>query len=94
MLFRKREAAAESVGPGRAPESDGAVIAKWIKEKTPEYETYLPTRFYAGSFWSRISGQVYLAMEDFEWAAQTLLELCERVEAGEWRGSIKSQGLY
>ncbi|KAK3934347.1 pyridoxal phosphate-dependent transferase [Diplogelasinospora grovesii] len=68
------------------PEAAGTIIAKWIQEKTPhEYETYIPTKFYAGAFWSRISGQIYLTIEDFEWAAGVLLELCKRVEAGEWR---------
>ena len=61
-------------------------VAKWIQEKTPEeYNTYIPTKFYGGAFWSRISGQVYLTMEDFEWAAETLLELCKRAKAGEWK---------
>ncbi|ROW11048.1 hypothetical protein VMCG_00937 [Cytospora schulzeri] len=64
---------------------EGVRVARWIKEKTPEYETYLPTSSYAGAFWSRLSGQVYLTMDDFEWAAKTLLEICRRVEAGEWK---------
>lgn len=67
-------------------ESEGADVARWIQERTPEeYETYIPTKFYAGGFWSRLSGQVYLTVDDFEWAAKTLLELCRRVEAGEWK---------
>ncbi|KAG8159103.1 hypothetical protein KVR01_010764 [Diaporthe batatas] len=67
-------------------EVDGARIAKWIQEETPDkYETYIPTKFYAGAFWSRISGQVYLTLDDFDFAAQTLLELCRRAEAGEWK---------
>lgn len=61
-------------------------VARWVQERGPrEYETYIPTEFYAGGFWSRLSGQVYLTVEDSEWAARTLLELCKRVEAGEWK---------
>ncbi|SPO06041.1 related to isopenicillin N epimerase [Cephalotrichum gorgonifer] len=61
-------------------------IAKWMLELGPaEYETYLPVKFYAGSFWCRISGQIYLTVEDFEWAAGTLLRICERARAGEWK---------
>jgi hercynylcysteine S-oxide lyase len=37
---------------------------------------------YAGQFWCRVSGQMYLTMEDFEWAAGTLLQLCERAKKG------------
>jgi hypothetical protein len=33
-----------------------------------------------------LSGQVYLEMADFEWAAETLKKICARVEAGEWAG--------
>ncbi|RYP26926.1 hypothetical protein DL766_006567 [Monosporascus sp. MC13-8B] len=55
---------------------DGRRIAKWIQEKTPqEYETYIPTKFYQGQFWSRISGQIYLTVDDFEAAGKILLEL-------------------
>lgn len=46
-----------------ATASEGTKIAKWIQEKTPEeYETYIPTNFYEGAFWSRVSGQVYLTV--------------------------------
>lgn len=71
-----------------ATASEGTSIAKWIQEKTPEeYETYIPTKFFEGVFWSRVSGQIYLTMEEFEWAAETLLDLCRRVQAGEWKGN-------
>lgn len=67
---------------------EGTKIAKWIQEKTPEeYSTYIPTKFFEGSFWSRVSGQIYLTLEDFDWAAKTLLDLCRRAEAGEWIGN-------
>ena len=67
-------------------ESCGNVVAKWMQELGPaEYETYIPTKFYDGGFWCRISGQIYLGVEDFEWAARTLLVVCERVRAGEWK---------
>ncbi|KAK1701078.1 pyridoxal phosphate-dependent transferase [Colletotrichum godetiae] len=66
--------------------SAGRGIAKWMQELMPaEYETYIPIKFYAGGFWCRISGQVYLTLDDFEWAAQTLLDVCTRAKTGEWR---------
>lgn len=69
-----------------ATPSEGPKIAKWIQEKLPEeYETYMPTKFFQGEFWSRLSGQIYLTLEDFDWAAKTLRELCKRAKAGEWR---------
>ncbi|KAI1843735.1 hypothetical protein JX265_001031 [Neoarthrinium moseri] len=69
-----------------APDSKGLHIAKWMQEKTPaEYETYIPIKFYKGGFWCRISGQIYLTIDDFEWAAETLMDLCKRVKGGEWK---------
>ena len=58
---------------------------KWMQELTPaEYETYPPIKFYNGQFWCRVSGQIYLTLDDFEWAAMTLLQLCERARQVEW----------
>lgn len=66
-------------------ETSGKAVARWMQELTPaEYETYIPIKFYAGDFWCRISGQIYLTLEDFEWAARTLLQLCERARARKW----------
>ena len=67
-------------------ETSGKAVAKWMQELTPaEYETYIPIKFYAGGFWCRISGQIYLTLEDFEWAAGILLRICERAKRGEWK---------
>lgn len=72
-----------------AAPSEGVRIAKWIQEKLPEeYETYIPTKFFQNEFWSRLSGQIYLTIDDFDWAAKTLQELCRRAKAGEWRGKV------
>ncbi|KAI0399345.1 pyridoxal phosphate-dependent transferase [Xylaria palmicola] len=48
-----------------------------------DYKTFLALRFHEGRLWARLSAQVYLDMEDFEWAGHMLLELCERVKRGE-----------
>lgn len=72
-----------------ATPAEGTKVAKWIQEKLPqEYETYIPTKFFQGEFWSRLSGQIYLTLEDFDWAAKTLQDLCGRAKAGEWRGNV------
>lgn len=71
---------------------NGKHIAKWMENLTSaEYETFIPIHFYAENFWCRISGQVYLAVEDFEWAAQTLLLLCDRVRAREWTAVMEGR---
>ncbi|KAI0442912.1 pyridoxal phosphate-dependent transferase [Xylaria telfairii] len=48
-----------------------------------EYKTFIALIIHAGKLWARLSAQVYLEMEDFEWAGHMLLELCERVKRGE-----------
>ncbi|KAI1078047.1 PLP-dependent transferase [Whalleya microplaca] len=65
----------------RIPAGEAHAIADWItKTSVDEFDTFIATRFYAGAFWIRISGQVYLERADFEWAAHVLLELCSRVK--------------
>lgn len=65
--------------------SDAPKIAKWVEETSiKEYDTMIITKYYSGGLWARISGQIYLEMADFEWAAQRLKDLCLRVEQGHW----------
>lgn len=62
------------------------MIGKWIMERAQEeFNTHIPAKIHAGSIWVRLSGQIYLAEEDFKWAARVLKELCERVLKGEGR---------
>lgn len=63
----------------------GILVRDWMsKTVIQDYNTFVQSLFYAGSWWVRLSAQVYLDMEDFEWAATTLAEVCERVNKGEW----------
>ncbi|KAI1276890.1 pyridoxal phosphate-dependent transferase [Xylaria sp. FL0933] len=54
-----------------------------MRTMVEEYKTFIALIIHAGQLWARLSAQVYLDIEDFEWAGQTLLELCERVKRGE-----------
>jgi len=56
-----------------------------LQRAVKDYDTMIPTKFYAGAIWSRLSGQIYLEVEDFEWAANSLQEMCQRVMKGESR---------
>ncbi|KAI0011505.1 aminotransferase family protein-like protein [Xylariaceae sp. FL0662B] len=68
------------VHAGKIPAGEAQAVADWITKTTvDEFDTFIATRYYAGAFWVRISGQVYLERADFEWAANVLLELCNRV---------------
>jgi selenocysteine lyase/cysteine desulfurase len=50
-----------------------------------EYKTFLSMFVHDGRFWVRISAQVYLELDDYEWLAGIVNELCERVKKGEFK---------
>ncbi|KAI1356179.1 aminotransferase family protein-like protein [Xylaria sp. FL0043] len=84
-----RDNKAASAGESRSilPE-DAPSVANWITERSVnEFDTYIAVRYYAGGFWTRLSGQVYLDRTDFAWAAGVLLELCARAERGDWKSA-------
>jgi len=60
-------------------------IAQWIaKVLVEEYDTFIAVIFYGDAWWVRLSGQVYLTEQDWEWAAEVLVGLCQGVRSGEW----------
>ncbi|KAI0016810.1 pyridoxal phosphate-dependent transferase [Xylariomycetidae sp. FL0641] len=64
--------------------SDGTAASAWMLERLVlDYNTFIPFSTVQGRLWARLSAQVYLQIEDFEWAGRTLLDLCNRVEGGE-----------
>jgi hypothetical protein len=65
---------------------DGPTIAAWIvKRLMMDFNTWIPAGYYEKAVWVRVSAQLYLDLEDFKWAARCLLDLCHRVEEGDWR---------
>ncbi|KAI0551237.1 pyridoxal phosphate-dependent transferase [Xylaria curta] len=53
-----------------------------MRTMVKEYKTFVALIIHAGRLWARLSAQVYLDIDDFEWAGHMLLELCERVNQG------------
>lgn len=67
------------------PYKDAQRIWEWMtKVLVEEYQTFIPVYYHAGRFWVRLSAQVYLDMNDFEWTGQTLKELSDRVARKEY----------
>ncbi|KAI0880536.1 PLP-dependent transferase [Annulohypoxylon maeteangense] len=63
---------------------EAARAPEWMMETMiSDYKTFIPLFSHSGRLWARISAQVYLDIQDFEWAGRMLLELCERVGKGE-----------
>jgi hercynylcysteine S-oxide lyase len=60
-------------------------VRDWICDvSNKDYSTFFALVVYNGAFWVRLSAQVYLEMADFEWSAQVLKEICERVMRGDF----------
>ena len=79
--------------PALSPAASGPIVVKmadvpkhraWM-EKTlvDEFNTFVAIYEYNGKLWSRICGQIYLELRDFEWIGGVLKTLCERVRMGE-----------
>lgn len=67
------------------PRNDAQRIWSWMTEVlVHDYQTFIPLFYHDGRFWARLSGQVYLDMDDFGWAGETLKLLCERVARREY----------
>lgn len=85
-LTEKEEKEVE--GMYEIPKEEAAKAFNWMyKVLREEYNTFVPMTFYRRRFWARLSAQVYLEESDFEWAGQTLKEVCERVAKGEYKSA-------
>ncbi|KAL5391552.1 hypothetical protein PMIN02_006557 [Paraphaeosphaeria minitans] len=70
----------------------GNAIRTWmVRTWIDDYKTFMQSMFYDGRWWVRMSGQVYLEIEDFEWAAGVVKEICARAEKGDWAVKAKAR---
>ena len=61
-------------------EQDAPLVTQWLSSTVvTEFDTFMATVFYRGSWWVRFCGQVYLEVEDIVWGAEVLLGLCKRI---------------
>ncbi|KIV97850.1 hypothetical protein PV10_01555 [Exophiala mesophila] len=71
-------------GPIIIQEEDVMKHVEWMqKTLLDEYNTFVAIYQYDGRLWTRISGQIYLELKDFEWLGGVLKALLERVRSGE-----------
>ncbi|PPJ55654.1 hypothetical protein CBER1_09548 [Cercospora berteroae] len=69
-------------------------IAQWIsKTLVDEYNTFLAILIHGGKWWVRLSAQVYLDEEDFQWAGNVLQEVCKRARSGVWRAAAPGKSV-
>ena len=64
-------------------EKNALAVVEWVVEKlVDDFDMYMGIYIHAGNFWARISGQIYIDLEDVERGAMALKAICERVKAG------------
>lgn len=64
-------------------EEGGQAVAFIMRTLFEDYKTIVPTFWLGKRFWVRISAQVYLDVADYEYGAEALKKLVERVGQGE-----------
>lgn len=75
---------------GLSKDKVGATVNIWMLQKmASDYNTFLQTLFYGGAWWARLSGQVYLELDDFQSVVPSLKELCARANRGEWAETVQ-----
>lgn len=76
---------------GEIKEQNAFIVLAWIARRlVADYDTFMAPYLHGGYFWVRISGQIYLEVQDIEWGARILKELCRRARIGEYL-QIKAQ---
>ena len=72
-------------GDGKIPELDASTVVVWlVASLAKETDTYAPCFLHAGSFWTRLSGQIYLELDDYARGARALARLCDRAKKREY----------
>lgn len=67
-----------------------AIATEWMQEELiKDFNTFMPIYFFEGQWWTRLSGQIYLELSDFEWAGAALKAICERAGRGEFLNVAK-----
>ncbi|KAL7948751.1 PLP-dependent transferase [Trichoderma barbatum] len=68
------------------PFEDGDRIVVWMMSTMAnDYKTIVPMFWMGNRFWVRMSAQIYLDVADYEFGAETLKKLVERVGKGEYK---------
>ncbi|KAI2622335.1 putative aminotransferase family protein [Hypoxylon sp. NC1633] len=70
--------------PGKVDPAHAEKVTDWLKTiGIRESGMFFQTVLYRGAWWWRLSGMIYVEVEDFKRGAEVLKGLCERVRKGE-----------
>jgi hercynylcysteine S-oxide lyase len=77
----------EVLGEVKFDFSKAVKVALWMSDTVlKDHNSFFAFLIHDERWWVRFSAQVYLTVEDFEWAGNVLREVCKRVGRGEWKG--------
>ncbi|RCI09089.1 hypothetical protein L249_5060 [Ophiocordyceps polyrhachis-furcata BCC 54312] len=66
------------------PEGESPVAIAWATSTlVTQYKTFIPITVHRGRWFIRLSAQLYLDLDDFEWAARTVKEVVDRLRRDE-----------
>jgi selenocysteine lyase/cysteine desulfurase len=69
------------------PVGDSGLVVAWLmRTLADEYKTIVPMFYLGNRLWFRTSAQIYLDLADYEYLAESLKKLSERVRKGEYKG--------
>lgn len=76
---------ADSPVKGVVQSKDVERVSDWMmKTLVDKYRTFIVVYVHGQHLWTRLSAQVYLDTNDFEWAGRILLQLCEKAARREY----------
>lgn len=88
--FTEAPQSSTDIEPTTVKLEEVAQVVNWMQESlVNEFNTFVPIFEYHGRIYTRISGQIYLELKDFEWLGGVLKGLCERVGAGEFTNKVE-----
>ncbi|KAL0944986.1 aminotransferase family protein [Colletotrichum truncatum] len=92
-MVASEDAETPSTGPDgtiTVPQKEAVPIGQWILETlVQEYQTFVAVFCHNGRWYTRLSAQIYLEQEDFEWIAHTMKEICQRVGKHEYKAKAE-----
>ncbi|KAJ5773765.1 Pyridoxal phosphate-dependent transferase major region subdomain 1 [Penicillium paradoxum] len=58
-------------------------VGEWMQQTLiKSHNTFIPVFPFQGSWWARLSAQIYVEPGDFDWAGWTLRDVCKELEEG------------
>jgi hypothetical protein len=76
------------------PAENQKLVGPFVEKATFDaHHTFVPTTFHNGNWWVRLSGQIYLTLDDFDRVGRIVYHICSKVKNGEPWSETRSSRL-